>query len=354
LHEIKALAAETQADLIIFDQEMTASQLKNVEDAIGQTVIDRTMLILDIFAQRARSKEGRLQVELAQQKYILPRLMGLGHTLSRLGGGIGTRGPGESKLESDRRHIRRRIDNLTDELKLLEKRRTLLRDRRKKDEMPTVAIVGYTNVGKSTLLNAMTQAEVLTENKLFATLDPTSRGLVLPDGRTVLIIDTVGLIRRLPHHLIEAFHSTLEESVAADLILNVCDASGPDAMVQLSVAEKLLDELGVKDTPVITVFNKCDRLPENPTAFRPDSVYISALTGQGLDKLKEMIAQMLPGARQKMTLLIPYAEGTLAGELRKSGGVFKEEFTDDGLLIHALIDPKQLERYRQYSVSPPQ
>ncbi len=354
LQEIKALAAEKGAELVIFDQEMSASQLKNVENETGLTVIDRTMLILDIFAQRARSREGRLQVELAQQKYILPRLIGLGNTLSRLGGGIGTRGPGESKLETDRRHIRRRIENLTQELKLLEKRRSILRNRRKKDELQTVAIVGYTNMGKSTLLNALTRSEVLAENKLFATLDPTSRGLELPDGRTVLLVDTVGLIRRLPHHLIEAFHSTLEEAVSADLILNVCDASSPDASEQLSVTEKLLEELGVKGTPIITVFNKSDKLPEPVVPFRPDSISISALTSEGLEELKEMIARKLPGIRQKMLLKLPYERGALAGELREAGGILKEEFTEDGIFIEALVDQKLVKKFSPFRVSPPQ
>lgn len=351
LIEIREAANEIGADMLIFDQELSPSQLKNVEKETELTVIDRTMLILDIFAQRAQTREGRLQVELAQQKYIMPRLIGLGNTLSRLGGGIGTRGPGESKLETDRRHIRRRIDNLAAELKELEKRRGILRSRRKKDEILSVAIVGYTNVGKSTLLNVMTAADVLAEDKLFATLDPTSRAMELPDGRKVLMIDTVGLIRRLPHHLIEAFHSTLEESVAADLILIVCDASDPEVQTQMEVTLKLLNELGVQETPMITVYNKCDRLPEPPTVFRPDAVSVSALTGYGLARLREMISDQLPGGRRKMLLKIPYAQGALAGELRESGGVLSEEFVEDGLLITALVEPKLLPKMQPYSIS---
>ena len=238
--ELKEFAEKNDVELLIFDCELTPSQLKNIEDATDCDAVDRTMLILDIFAARALTAEGKLQVELAQQQYTLPRLMGLGKSLSRLGGGIGTRGPGESKLETDRRHVRRRIEKLKEDLADLEKRRDFLRSRRKKDDVLTVAIIGYTNVGKSTLLNTLTGAGVLSENKLFATLDLTSRGLTLPDGRTAVFIDTVGLIRRLPHHLVEAFKSTLEEAANADLILNVCDASRGEAKMQCEVTQKLL------------------------------------------------------------------------------------------------------------------
>ena len=226
LEQIKNQAAALGANLLIFDHELTASQLRNIEEATDLAVVDRTTLILDIFAQRARSREGKLQVELAQQKYRLPRLMGQGTALSRLGGGIGTRGPGESKLESDRRHIRRRIESLEEQLRDLERQRSTRRARRKKDGVITVAIVGYTNVGKSTLLNTLTNAGVLAEDKLFATLDPTARALTLPDGRTVMLIDTVGLVRRLPHQLVEAFQSTLEEAADADLLLHFQSGSG--------------------------------------------------------------------------------------------------------------------------------
>ncbi|MBQ4153285.1 MAG: GTPase HflX, partial [Oscillospiraceae bacterium] len=232
LEEVTAFCSENEVDLLIFDNELTATQTRNIEDITGVRAIDRTTLILDIFAQRARSKEGRLQVELAQQKYRLPRLAGMGTVLSRLGGGIGTRGPGETRLETDKRHIRRRIQTLEEELEEIEKQRALRRKRRKKDNILSVAIVGYTNVGKSTLLNGLTDAGVLAENKLFATLDPTARALLLPDDRQVLLIDTVGLIRRLPHHLVEAFHSTLEEATNADLILHVCDISSENAEEQ--------------------------------------------------------------------------------------------------------------------------
>ena len=260
LEEAAQLIRAQQIDLLIFDHELAPAQLKNIEKAVDTTVIDRTTLILDIFAQRARTAEGRLQVELAQLKYRLPRLGGLGTELSRLGGGIGTRGPGESKLESDRRHIRRRIHALEEELVELEKRRDLLRRRRKKDDVISVAIVGYTNVGKSTLLNTLTDAGVLAKDMLFATLDPTSRALTLPDGRKVMLIDTVGLVSRLPHQLVQAFHSTLEEAAQADLVLNVCDVSSPEFDEQLRVTTGLLAELGAEQVPVLTVLNKCDKL----------------------------------------------------------------------------------------------
>ena len=261
LAELTAELEALGADLLIFDCELTANQTRNIENITDVRAIDRTTLILDIFAQRALSAEGRIQVELAQQKYRLAHLAGKGVSMSRLGGGIGTRGPGESKLETDRRHIRRRIELLEDYLKEIRRRRDLIRKRRKKDSVLTAAVVGYTNVGKSTLLNALTDAGVLAENKLFATLDITSRSIELPDGRSVLLTDTVGLIRRLPHHLVEAFKSTLEEAANADIILNVIDISSDDAYGQAQVTNELLSELGCDDIPKINVLNKCDKLP---------------------------------------------------------------------------------------------
>ena len=285
LKEIKNFCADNDVDLLIFDSELTPSQQRNIEDITDVRVVDRTQLILDIFAARARSGEGKLQVELAQLKYLLPRLGGKGTSMSRLGGGIGTRGPGETKLESDRRHIRRRIKNLEDGLEALSRRRKLARERREKDEVETVAIVGYTNAGKSTLMNALTQAGVLAEDKLFATLDPTSRALTLPDGRRVMLIDTVGFIRRLPHGLVEAFKSTLEEAASATLILNVCDASSPDCAEHLEVTNRLLEELGCKGKPIIAVFNKCDAAPDlSWLSAGLHSVKISALTGQAFKR----------------------------------------------------------------------
>ena len=311
LREIKNFCADNDVDLLIFDSELTPSQQRNIEDITDVRVVDRTQLILDIFAARARSGEGKLQVELAQLKYLLPRLGGKGTSMSRLGGGIGTRGPGETKLESDRRHIRRRIKNLEDGLEALSRRRKLARERREKDEVETVAIVGYTNAGKSTLMNALTQAGVLAEDKLFATLDPTSRALTLPDGRRVMLIDTVGFIRRLPHGLVEAFKSTLEEAASATLILNVCDASSPDCAEHLEV---------------------------------------SALTGEGLDRLLNEMVRALPPTRKKVTLLLPYSMGSDAALLREKGALDHEEYRPDGLLMTVTADAKLLERYKDYIV----
>ena len=340
LEQIKNQAAALGANLLIFDHELTASQLRNIEEATDLAVVDRTTLILDIFAQRARSREGKLQVELAQQKYRLPRLMGQGTALSRLGGGIGTRGPGESKLESDRRHIRRRIESLEEQLRDLERQRSTRRARRKKDGVITVAIVGYTNVGKSTLLNTLTNAGVLAEDKLFATLDPTARALTLPDGRTIMLIDTVGLVRRLPHQLVEAFQSTLEEAADADLLLHVCDISSPEADDQIEVTRRLLDELGCTGTPVVTALNKCDQLESMPAIMGSGTVLISARTDYGLNRLLEAMAKALPPSQLRMRLLLPYEKAALAAEIRESGKIFSEEYTPDGLLLDALVSTR--------------
>lgn len=351
LQEIKDFCSDNEADLLIFDGELTPSQQRNVEDITQTRVVDRTQLILDIFAARARSGEGKLQVELAQLKYLLPRLGGKGTSMSRLGGGIGTRGPGETKLESDRRHIRRRIKNLEDGLEALTKRRRLARERREKDEVETVAIVGYTNAGKSTLMNTLTQAGVLAEDKLFATLDPTSRALTLPDGRRVMLIDTVGFIRRLPHGLVEAFKSTLEEAASATLILNVCDASSPDCAEHLDVTNRLLEELGCKDKPIIAVFNKCDAAPEiSSLSVGLHSVKISALSGEGLDLLLNEIQKALPPTRKKVTLLLPYSMGSDAAVLRQKGALESEEYRPDGLIMTVTADVKLLEKYKDYIV----
>ena len=351
LEELKEICENNEIDLIIFDCELSPSQLKNIEDFTDIDTVDRTMLILDIFAQRALTAEGKLQVELAQQKYMMPRLMGLGKKLSRLGGGIGTRGPGESKLETDRRHIRQRIEKLKGELSELEKRRDFLRSRRKKDEVLTVAIVGYTNVGKSTLLNTLTGAGVLAENKLFATLDLTSRGLELPDGRTAVFIDTVGLIRRLPHHLVEAFKSTLEEAANADLILNVCDVSDPEAKVQHEVTQTLLNELGANEIPMITVLNKIDSAVEHDFVIdNENTVAISAKNGTGLDTLLEAVSKKLRQTHTKCDLLIPYSEGALLGEIRDSGKLISEQYDADGYKITASVDNRILYKVEKYRI----
>lgn len=349
LWELKNICDSNDIDLLIFDGELTPSQQRNIENFTDVRVIDRTMLILDIFALNARTSEGKLQVELAQLKYSLPRLGGKGTQMSRLGGGIGTRGPGESKLESDRRHIHRRIDALEENLKTMAKRRNLMRQRRKKNSVTTVAIVGYTNAGKSTLLNALTDAGVLTENKLFATLDPTARALKLPDGRSVLLVDTVGFISRLPHDLVEAFKSTLEEVVYADLILNVCDASDIEFEEHIKVTKQVINDLGAGDKPMLTVYNKCDR---NPTLrFFGESgcdVRISALYKQGLDNLLAKMCSLLENTRRKVNLLIPYSDGGTASKIRKEGAVIKEEYRDDGLFMEAILDGIFLNNVKNY------
>ena len=351
LEEIKDFCRDNETDLLIFDTELTPSQQRNIEDITGIRVIDRTELILDIFAARARSGEGTLQVEPAQLKYSLPRLGGKGTSLSRLGGGIGTRGPGETKLETDRRHIRRRIKSLEDDLEALSKRRRIARARREKDGTQTVAIVGYTNAGKSTLMNTLTQAGVLAEDKLFATLDPTARALTLPDGRRVMLIDTVGFIRRLPHGLVEAFKSTLEEAATATLILNVCDASSPECAEHLDVTNRLLDELGCSGKPIIAVFNKCDVAPDiGWLSAGLRSVKISALNGEGLDLLLEEIVKALPPTRKKVSLLLPYSMGSDAALLRSDGAVEKEEYREDGLFMTVTADINLLDKYKDYIV----
>jgi GTP-binding protein HflX len=344
------LDSEEESGLIIFDCELSASQIRNIEKATGVRTIDRTTLILDIFASRAVSREGKLQVELAQLKYRLPRLAGIGTVLSRLGGGIGTRGPGETQLETDRRHIRRRIEKLTAELKELETRRNFSRSRRKKDSVQTAAIVGYTNSGKSTLLNSLTNAGVLAEDKLFATLDPISRGIELPDGRNLLIIDTVGLIRRLPHHLVQAFKSTLEEAANADIILHVQDVSDPEQIEKATVTSQILAELGAGEIPVVNILNKCDLIeysfPENNSTIR-----ISAKTAQGLGRMLEVIAANLPAAAKRMELLLPFDKAGLAAKIRTNGKIFTEEYTEHGLRLDALVEEKLLKEMTAYQVS---
>lgn len=347
LAEVKELCGSLGAELLIFDCELTASQIRNVEDETDVRVIDRTMLILDIFAGRAVSREGKLQVELAQLKYRLPRLMGIGASLSRLGGGIGTRGPGETQLETDRRHIRRRIDKLSAELKELEERRGYARDRRKKDSVQVGAIVGYTNAGKSTLLNLLTGADVLAEDKLFATLDPTSRAIELPDGRSLLLVDTVGLIRRLPHHLVEAFKSTLEEAACADIIIHVCDVSDPEAAEKADVTLKTLADLGAAEIPVVTVLNKCDLLTEN-IPEDDSTVKISAKKAQGIDRLLQVVAANLPETAKRMKLLLPYDKAGFTAKLRENGKVFTEEYTETGVLVDALVDQMLIKQMSKY------
>ena len=351
MEEVCAFCRANEIDLIVADGELSPAQQRNMETQTDTRVIDRTTLILDIFAQRARSREGKIQVELAQLRYMLPRLTGKGKAMSRLGGGIGTRGPGESKLESDKRHIRRRIYALEEELRQIEKRRNAMRTRRKKDGVIAVAIVGYTNAGKSTLMNYLTEAGVLAEDKLFATLDPTARKLTLPSGQDIMLIDTVGLVRRLPHHLVEAFKSTLEEAKSADLILNVCDASDPVCAEHLEVTERLLSELGCSKTPTVTVMNKCDCVPELytlPTLGK--TVHISARTGEGIPKLLSEIEKTVCAHTARVTLLIPFSEGQKLAEIRRSGVVLSETFLPEGTRAEAVVDTALLEDLKAYLV----
>ena len=349
LKELCDFCRSNEVDVIIADGELSPSQQRNIENETDVRVIDRTTLILDIFAMRALSGEGKLQVELAQLKYLLPRLGGKGVSMSRLGGGIGTRGPGETKLETDRRHIRRRISSLEAELKELEARRARYRERRKKDGAVTVALVGYTNAGKSTLMNALTNAGVLAENKLFATLDPTARALTLPDGRTVILIDTVGFIRRLPHKLVEAFKSTLDEAVDADVIIDVCDASSPECSEHFKVTEALLEELGCTGKPIITALNKCDVSGDDASIpLLGNTVRISAKNGDGLSELLLMTQKLLPPTRKRIKLLLPFNKGALASQLRKDGVVHSEEYTAQGLLLDVTADVRMLEECKEY------
>lgn len=352
LEELRLAVKALDADLIVFDDELTGMQIRNIEDATSCRTIDRSTLILDIFALRARSKEGKLQVELAQLRYRLPRLTGMGEALSRLGGGIGTRGPGETKLESDRRHIRRRIEFLEEELADIDRHRTLLRSRRDKEGVQTVVLAGYTNAGKSSLLNALTASdEVYAENLLFATLDPTSRAIVLPDGRRIMLIDTVGFIRKLPHHLIKAFRSTLEETVDADILLHVIDSSDGNMQQNIKVVDSLISSLGCKAERTIAVFNKCDIAP--PLSPRPEGAYtdyvsVSAATGEGIASLLEKIADALPGKKRRIELLIPYSDSKTAALLHESEVIYAESYQDGGIRLDLLADDllfRKLEKY---------
>ena len=344
LDEIKNLLWETDVTGIICDDELSPAQLGNLQDALDTKVMDRTLIILDIFAERASTNEGKIQVELAQLKYRQSRLVGLGKSLSRLGGGIGTRGPGEKKLEMDRRLIKGRIAQLNRELKDVKRHREVTREQRSRNHIPVIAIVGYTNAGKSTLLNRLTGASVLEEDKLFATLDPTTRGLKLPSGQEVLLTDTVGFIRKLPHHLIEAFKSTLEEAKYADMILHVVDVSNPQMDEQMYTVYETLQNLDVKDKVVITAFNKQDRLTEVPIIrdFKADHIVnISARTGQGLDTLQSVIEQILRERKIEISRTYSYADAGKIQLIRKYGELLEEEYREDGIFVHAFV-PKEL------------
>ena len=340
VQEIRQLIEETGATGIVCDDELSPAQLRNLEDLLDTKVMDRTLIILDIFAARATTSEGKIQVELAQLKYRLGRLAGLGRSMSRLGGGIGTRGPGEKKLEMDRRLIKDRIAQLNRELKEVRQHRDITRAQRERNHIPVAAIVGYTNAGKSTLLNRMTDAGVLEEDKLFATLDPTTRVLELPGQQEILLTDTVGFIRKLPHHLIEAFRSTLEEAKYADYIIHVVDASNPQREKQMHIVYETLHNLEVKDKPIITLFNKQDKVTEQEPFrdFRADHMLsISAAKGQGLDEVKELLCELLRENKILLERVIPYQNAGIIQQIRKQGELLKEEYQADGIYVQAYV-----------------
>lgn len=354
LEEISRTVQAKEIDLIIFDEELSGSQLRNIESYTNTKVVDRTGLILDIFGQRAKSREGKVQVELAQLNYLLPRLQGRGVMLSRLGGGIGTRGPGETKLETDRRHIRRRIDYLKRELQNIRSQRQTARREREKNKIPVVVLVGYTNAGKSTLLNTLCDADVFAEDKLFATLDTTTRKLKLEDNTTVLLSDTVGFIRKLPHHLVEAFKSTLEEAVLADLLLIVVDASDPFAADHIRVVNEILSDLGAADKPSVLVWNKWDLVDDDfhTPLFREKfaEVHVSAVTRQGIHELKEAIKNGLKPEKEKLKLHVPFTEGWVLPYLYENGTVNSVRYEDNVSVIEAEIDKKHAARINSFVV----
>jgi len=354
MEEVKWKIWETDATGIVCDDELSPAQLRNLEEALETKVMDRTMVILDIFASRAKTKEGKIQVELAQLKYRQSRLTGFGKAMSRLGGGIGTRGPGEKKLEMDRRLIKSRIAQLNRELGDVRRHREITRGARSKKSVPVAAIVGYTNAGKSTLLNTLTGAGILAEDKLFATLDPTTRGVKLPGGQEVLLTDTVGFIRKLPHHLIEAFRSTLEEARYADLILHVADASNPQMDEQIYTVYETLRSLEVVDKPVITVFNKQDKIEEEKIIrdFHADyTVKLSAKTGDGILELLKTIEEVLREQKVLIEELYPYQEAGRLQMIRKYGELLQEDYREDGIFVRAYVPVSLCGRRRSVRAS---
>lgn len=355
VEELRGLCEKNDLDLAVFDFELSPSQIRNLEEDLGGIrVIDRSMLILDIFALHATTGEGKLQVELAQLKYTAPRLMGRGKELSRLGGTIGTRGPGESQLETDRRHIKRRIDALESQLDEMKGTRATMRAARDRSGIPKVAIVGYTNAGKSTLLNYLTDAGVLSEDKLFATLDPTTRRLDLPDNISMLLTDTVGFIRKLPHHLIKAFHSTLEEAAYADILMVLIDATDPEGEEHLAVTEELLSDLGAAGKPVLYVFNKCDAASElpNAAAMGDSAVFVSAKTGWGIDRLLARLVEMIQDGKKKVELCFPYSDQGRLSAVYGAGNVEDVSYTDEGVLVQVVLDRAGIGQFRKYLTNP--
>ncbi len=348
--EVKMLVEATASTMVVFDNELSPGNIRALEEIIGVTVLDRSALILDIFAQRAKTREGRLQVELAQYKYLLPRLSGMGKSLSRQGGGIGTRGPGETQLESDRRHIRERISRLQTELEQVRQVRGVQRQRRMKNSVPVVAIVGYTNAGKSTLLNRLTDAGIPANNRLFDTLDTTSRQLRVSDNLEVVLSDTVGFIAKLPHHLVEAFQATLEELQYADLLLHVIDSADPERQEHIAVVEKLISQLAKPGTPVLQCYNKADLVSPEEIPVGEDVVAISAKQGYGLDKLLQAVEKALDNGRHHIVVRLPYAMGGLVDTLHSGARVNHVEYTPEGIEVETVVDAILYGKLRAYII----
>ena len=346
--EVRMLVEATESTMVVFDNELSPGNIRALEEIIGVTVLDRSALILDIFAQRAKTKEGRLQVELAQYKYLLPRLSGMGKSLSRQGGGIGTRGPGETKLESDRRHIRERINRLEQELEQVRHVRSVQRERRMKNSVPVVAIVGYTNAGKSTLLNRLTGAGIPANNRLFDTLDTTSRQLTVSDNLDVILTDTVGFIAKLPHHLVDAFRATLEELEYADLLLHVIDASDENRQEHITVVEKLISQLAKPGTKVLQCYNKADLVQPTDIPIGEDVVAVSAATGAGMELLLQGIERMLGHSRHHVTVTLPYSMGGMVETLHNNAQVLNVDYTAQGISVETIVDPILYGRLKEY------
>ena len=348
--EVKMLVEATASTMVIFDNELSPGNIRALEEIIGVTVLDRSALILDIFAQRAKTKEGRLQVELAQYQYLLPRLSGMGKSLSRQGGGIGTRGPGETKLESDRRHIRERIARLEQELEQVRHVRSVARERRMKNSVPVVSIVGYATAGKSTMLNRLTGAGIPANNRLFDTLDTTSRLLTGSDNLDVILTDTVGFIAKLPHHLVNAFHATLEELEYADLLLHVIDSSDPNREEHIGVVDKLISKLSKPGTKVLQCYNKADLVQPTDIPIGEDVVAVSAANGQGMDELLTAIERMLGHSRHHVVVRLPYNMGGMVDTLHSTAQVKNVEYTAEGIEVETIVDPILYGRIREYVI----